>query len=177
MLQTKISRSLNFLQYARKFLPLKALNLNYKGVVEPHLRYCCSVWGNHGESKKNILQKLQNCGARIVRNSSYDASASPLLSQLELPSIDEIINGKAALMVYKSINTLTPIYLWNLFTKRSSRDIITVRNSYTNLNAPFMNTKNDQKSLSYRVSHSCNGLKPTSKNMLLIFAFKRAIEQ
>ena len=50
MLQTKISRSLSFLQYARKFLPLKAFNLNYKGVVEPHFRYCCSVWGNHGES-------------------------------------------------------------------------------------------------------------------------------
>ena len=83
LLQTKISRSLGFLKHAKKFLPLKISHLIYKGVVEPHLRYCCSVWGNCGQSKRNVLQKLQNRAARIVTNSSYDASASLLPSKLE----------------------------------------------------------------------------------------------
>ena len=38
LLQAKISRSLSFLKYAKKFLPLKVLNLIYKGVVESHFR-------------------------------------------------------------------------------------------------------------------------------------------
>ena len=55
LLQTKVSSSLSFLKYAKKFLPLKILNLIYKGVVEPHFRYCCSAWENCGESKKIFL--------------------------------------------------------------------------------------------------------------------------
>ena len=67
-------------------------------------------------------------------------------------------------MVYKSINNLVPKYLCNLFTKNSSRDIITLRNSELELYVPFMNTKNGQKSFSYCGAHFWNGLKPTSKN-------------
>ena len=47
-------------------------------------------------------------------------------------------------MVHKSINILASIYLYNLFTKNSSRDITTLRSSDTDLVVPFMNTKNGQ---------------------------------
>ena len=80
-------------------------------------------------------------------------------------------------MVYKSINNLVPKYLCNLFTKNSSRDIITLRNSELDLYVPFMNTKSGQKSFSYRGAHFWNGLKPTSKNAPSLFASKRAIKQ
>ena len=163
LLQAGISRALSFLKYAKKFLLLKVLNLIYKGVVEPHFRYCCSVWGNCGESKKNALQKLQHRAARIVTNSSYDAFASPLLSKLEWPTIDEIIKGETTNMVYKSINNLAPKYLCNLFTKDSSRDAITLRNSELDLYVPFMNIKNPQKLFSYPGVHFWNGLKSTTK--------------
>ena len=66
------------------------------------------MWGICGESKKNALQELQHRVARIVTNSSYDASASPLLSKLQWPTIDELIKGETTNMVYKSINNLAP---------------------------------------------------------------------
>ena len=40
LLQTSISRSLNFLKCAKTFLPLKILNLHYR-VVEPHFNGQC----------------------------------------------------------------------------------------------------------------------------------------
>ena len=64
-------------------------------------------------------------------------------------------------MAYKSINNLAPICLCKLFTKNSSRDIITLRNSDTNLHVAFMNTRNGQKWLSYGVARMWNGLKPS----------------
>ena len=128
------------------------------------------MWGNCGESKKNALQKLQHRVSRIVINNSYDASASPLLSKLGWPSIDEIMKGETTSVVYRSINNLAPKYLCNLFTKNSSRDIVTLRNSEFDLYVPFMNTKNGQKSFSYRGAHFWNG-SPS------LFAFKRAIKQ
>ena len=95
---------------------------------------------------------------------------------LEWPTIDEIIKRETTNMVFKSINSLAPEYLCNLFTKNSSRDTITLRNCELDLYVPFMNTKNGQKSFSYRGAHFWNGLKSTAKNAPSLFAFKRAIK-
>ena len=65
------------------------------------------------------------------------------------PHFNEITTAETVVMVYKSINSLDPNYLSNLFTKNTSRDIITLRSSDTDLYVPFMNTKNDQKAFSY----------------------------
>ena len=108
----------------------------------------------------------------MVTNSSYDASASPLLSKLEWPSMDEIIKGETTNMVYKSINTLALKYLCNLFTKNSSRDIISLGSSDTDLYISFMNAKDGQKLFSYLGAHLWNGLKSTSNNTPSLFALK-----
>ena len=64
ILQTKISRALGFLKYAKKFLLVETLSLIYNGIVEPNFRCCCSVLGSWGESRKVTLQKLQNRAAK-----------------------------------------------------------------------------------------------------------------
>ena len=68
----KVSRAIGFLKHAKKFLPRVTLENLYTGIVEPHLRYCCFVWGCCGSSEINQLQKLQNRASRIVTNSSFD---------------------------------------------------------------------------------------------------------
>ena len=42
---TKVSRAIGFLRHAKSFLPVASLKTLYTGIVEPHFRYCCSVWG------------------------------------------------------------------------------------------------------------------------------------
>ena len=44
-IRSKASRAIGFLKYAKKLLPQDTLCKMYRGIVEPHLRYCCSVWG------------------------------------------------------------------------------------------------------------------------------------
>ena len=68
--RSRISRSLGFLKYAKKLLPKHTLCQMYRGIVEPHFRYCCSVLGSCGDSRLLMLQKLQNRAARIVTNSN-----------------------------------------------------------------------------------------------------------
>ena len=53
----KVSRAIGFLKHAKTFLPQETLNT---GIVEPHFRYCCSVWGCASSTKLSQLQKLQN---------------------------------------------------------------------------------------------------------------------
>ena len=42
-IRSKVSRTIGFLKYAKKLLPQDTLCKMYRGIVEPHLRYCCSV--------------------------------------------------------------------------------------------------------------------------------------
>ena len=65
-LQTKISRAIGLLKYAKQFVQEDTLRNMYLSIVEPHLSYCCSVWGCCGDAKLNTLQKLQNRAARVV---------------------------------------------------------------------------------------------------------------
>ena len=141
-LRSKISRSLGFLKYAKKLLPKHTLSQMYRGIVEPHFRYCCSVWGSCGESRLLMLQKLQNRAARIVTNSSYDAPAANLIKELKWPTV------------------------------HSTREIVNLRNRETDLLAPRMKTSNGQKAFSFRGAMVWNELKHEVKLAPSLSTFK-----
>ena len=98
----KVSRAIGFLKHATKFLPRVTLENLYIGIVEPHLRYCCSIWGCCGSSEINQLQKLQNRAARIVTNSSFDTPSRPLIERLGWGTIQQLISNESKTMVFKS---------------------------------------------------------------------------
>ena len=56
-----------------------------------HFRFCCSVWGACGITTHYTLEKSQKRAIRIITDSLCDATAKPLLRQLRLPSIVEMI--------------------------------------------------------------------------------------
>ena len=126
----------------------------YRGIVEPHFRYCCSVWGNCGDSRLSMLQKLQNRAARVVTNSSYDAPAANLIEELKWPTVYDMINQETATIVFKSISGLAPTYLSTLFTRNSTRDIVNLRNCET-----YLLTSNGQKAFSFPGAKVWNELK------------------
>ena len=123
ILRTKVSRAIGYLKYARKFLPQNTLSKMYRGIVEPHFRYCCSVWGCCGATKLQTLQKLQNRAARIVTKSKFNTRAMALIHNLNWPTISEIFRSETATNMYKSLNGLVPEYLSNLFVKNSTRNV------------------------------------------------------
>ena len=79
----KVSRAIGFLKHAKKFLPRVTLENLYTGIVEPHFRYYCFVWGCCRSREINQLQKLQNRAARIVTNSRFDTPSRPLIERLQ----------------------------------------------------------------------------------------------
>ena len=149
----------------------------YRGIVEPHLRYCCSVWGACGGTRLQVLQKLQNRAARIVTNSSYDSSASALIKTLNWPTVADMIKVETACMVYKSINDLAPDYLSEMFTKNSAYSRKNLRNTATDLQVPLMKTCNGQRAFSYRGAGVWNHLDLEVKQASSFKAFKDAVKR
>ena len=58
-------------KYSKKYLSTEVLAKMYRGLVEPHFSYCCSVWGNCSKRRIDSLQKVQNRAARLIMNSAY----------------------------------------------------------------------------------------------------------
>ena len=115
----KVSRAVGCLKHAKNFLPRETLKTLYTGIVEPHFRYCCSVWGCCGSTDINQLQKLQSRAARIVTNSSFDSPSRPLIEELGWNTIEQLISNESKTMVFKSLNELAPQYLcgWSFYKK------------------------------------------------------------
>ena len=148
----------------------------YIGIVEPHFRYCCSVWGCCGKTDLNHLQKLQNRAARIVSNSSYDAPSKPLLQKLEWKTILDFIGDETKMMVFKSLNDFGPQYMYNMFTKNSNLSERNLRNTTTDLRLPLRKSTAGQKRFSYRGAKMWNSLSTECKESKSLRAFKSLLK-
>ena len=133
---SKVVRAIGYIKYARKFLPRETLRMLYLGLVEPHFRYCCAVWGSCGTVLRQEIEKLQNRAVRIITFSPYNAQASPLLKHLKLPSIQDMIQQETV-GIYKAINNQAPEYLSVLFNRVSVMTGRTIRNANINLTPPL----------------------------------------
>ena len=146
------------IRLTKKFIPRHTLKLLYQGLVEPHFRFCCSVWGTCGVTTRNTLEKLQNRAMRIITDSPYDAPAEPLLRQLRLPSIAEMIRQESASMVYKAINDQAPPYLSSFYNSVCALTKRMLRNYKLNLRPSRMKTKFGQNNFVYRGAICWNSL-------------------
>ena len=97
-----------------------------------------------------MRRKLENEAARIVTNSPFDASAAPLLQRFSWPSVQKLINIETGSMVYKSLNSLVPRYLSDLFMTLSGVHPRESRNSKTGLAMPMLRHGSGQKFFMYR---------------------------
>ena len=149
----------------------------YISIVEPHVRNCCSVWGCCGETLIDKLQKLQNHAARIVTNSSYDASSLPSIGSIGWLTIKEMIEFETATTVYKSLHGLAPEYMQSMFMKLSEYSSRSLRNTNTDLRIPSFTTSYGQRSFSYRGANVWNKLSTEIKNASSLAAFKHLLKQ
>ena len=174
-IKTKANRALGLIKYSKKYLPSDVLNKMYRGIVEPHLSYCCSVWGCCSESKIDVLQKIQNRAARIVTSSPYDASAAAIIESLGWSTISDLIRKETATLAYESLNSLAPNYLRKLFAKCSDERERFVRSSETDLKIPFLKTTSGRRAFSCRGAKLWNSPERATKLAPSLKTFKEQL--
>ena len=85
------------------------------------------------------LQKLQNRAARVITKSQYDASSRNLFSKLGWDNLLTRRKKHKAILMFKTINDLTPFHLHELFESRSTG--YNLRNSEHTLFVPKPRTR------------------------------------
>ena len=173
--KAKALQALGLVKHAKKFLPSGDLQKIYRGIVEPHFSYCCSVWGYCSETKINSLQKIQNRATRITTNSPCDASAVPLLQNLGWQSIKDLIRKETTTLSKKALNSLAPQYLGELFSKCSVGSDPILRSTETNLLIPLLRLSTGQKHFRIVNAKFWNELNKETKLASSLATFKTSI--
>ena len=65
----KTSRALAFIKHAMHYESEDFLVDIYRGIIEPHFRYCCSVCGSSTTTKIDNLRRLQDRNVPIITQS------------------------------------------------------------------------------------------------------------
>ena len=91
----------------------------YQGYILPLIDYGSSTWGTTSKSNLERLSKLQKRAARIILNVPYDTASSVMFNALGWPTIEKRHNYNKAVLTYKALNNLTPLYITELLIPMS----------------------------------------------------------
>ena len=88
--ESKIAKSVGILSRLRYLFPSSTLLLLYFSLVQPDLLYEFLLWESTFSSYLTNLQRLQNKALRIISNSSYRASTTPVYHKLRILKISDM---------------------------------------------------------------------------------------
>ena len=91
----------------------------YQGYILPLIDYGSSNWGTTSRSNLERLSKLQKRTARVVLNAPYDTASSDMFNALGWPIIEKRHSYNKAVLTYKGLNNLTPLYITELLIPMS----------------------------------------------------------
>ena len=171
----KITSAIGAMKRIRPFISESTTPLIYRALILPYFDYCSSVWDELNVTLSNKLQKLQNRAARVITRSSYDTSASFLLNRLYWDNLSTRRKKLKAMLMFKIIKGLSPTYLQDLFSIRSTP--YNLRDSEIKLDLPKLRTNYCKRALGYSGALLWNTLPVILRKLDPLGCFKREIDR
>ena len=110
---SRIAGKIAVLRRFRSFVKPNTLKLLYEKTIQPAMDYASSVWSNTKKGNLDKLQRAQIYAARIISgNFDYINTRSiDLLRSLRWATVQERCDYFTAVLMYKSVHGLAPMYL------------------------------------------------------------------
>ena len=120
-----------------------------QSLILSHLNYCLPVWGSTSNTQLSRVQKLLNFAARIAVGGArkYD-HVSPIFEKLKWLKMKQRFIYSICILVFKSINTIVPEWLFPLPTVRVTRSNLVNTRHQNKLYVPRTNTDTGARNLS-----------------------------
>ena len=165
-LAKKISKKVFQLNRIKHFLDQHTRKLFFYAYIQPDIDYASTCWDL---ASKNCLKPLQSVYRRslkliLLRSSSLDINH---YKELNILPFDMKCYYNKGVLMYKIMNNLTPVYLYDRFTVRNTRNKITMV-------APRPRTDLFKSSLVYSGTKLWNELPDFLKNKRTLSSFKKA---
>ena len=102
------------ISFIRPYLNHHVTKTLVTSLVLSKLDYCNALLSGLSGNQMSKLQIVQNSAARLIEESKKRDHAKPLLKKLHWLPVQERVKYKVALMCFKCINNIAPIYLQKL---------------------------------------------------------------
>ena len=111
IIRNKLSNVVGIMKRIHKYVPTRTLLIMYNSLFLSHLNYSILAWG-FSQGRIFLLQKRV---IRIMCNSSYLAHTDPLLKNLGILKLQDILKLKALKFYYRYTKMEVPDYFQNMF--------------------------------------------------------------
>ena len=162
----KLAPKVGMLRRLKNMLPNELLIKIYQHTVQAHIDYCITVWGYAPSLYIDRVQCLQNRAARIITG-NYDRNIRgiDLVKDLGWFNVRQRRDYFTALLVYKSLNGISPDYITDLFTYFGDLGVYNTRLSSQNtLCVPRVNKHVFSQSIQVNGPRIWNSLPPEIRN-------------
>ena len=170
----KISSAIGALRRIRSLISQSTAVQIYNALIQPHFDYCAPVWDGLSSYLCEKLQKLQTGrAARVILQANCEVNSSLLLETLKWDQLSLRRRKQKAIMMFKSLNGLAPVYLHDLFSEQHTD--YDLRDSFRKLNLPKPRTDYLKRSFGYSGALLWNSLPENIRAIRSIGQFKQEI--
>ena len=111
-----VSSNLGMLNRIRNYVPQSSLHSLFVCLVTPCLDYCCTVWGGRYIYHDDMLNKCLKRAAPIILQCAFLTPSADMFSKLNWLTFSERVKYRKAVLVFKCVNRMSPLYMTHLFT-------------------------------------------------------------
>ena len=160
---------ISLLKKIKLYLPQTTRKLFFNYYIKPHLNYCSSIWGQTSRENLNTINRLQKQAAGLFLDKDYNTTSEEMFNKLEWQTFPESVQYQQALLVYKSLNDLAPLYMAGMFhyVKDTKRN-----NLRSAINDKLFVPRVHPKSIHYSGPRAWNKLKPEVRRSESLAQFK-----
>ena len=127
--ESKVSKSIGLLYKLKSKLDSQSLRMIYCTLVQPHLEYCCEIWGNTFKLRLDKLEKLQKKAIRIIEGLKYRDHTSKAFNSCNCLKFQDLIAFKTCQVAYKANQNILPTNLQKRFIQLENIHAHNTRNS------------------------------------------------
>ena len=167
----KTDNATNGLLRIRRNLTREKAELLNNAYILSRFNYCPLIWMFCGKKGNSLINKTHKRALRVVLN-DFSSPLEELLQQIDGKTIHHTNLCKLLNEVYKSVNSLNPKFMWDIFTHKVS--YYNLRGGKS-LDIPSVKSSIGHNSVHFRGSLAWNGLKKDIKEAPSLTHFKTGI--
>ena len=114
-----ITHIITLMKMLSKYVNQDSLKLYFNSYILPLFDYGCVDWGHCSANNVDRLLKLKKRAARIILQAEFNTPSNQLFNILNWRPIQKRIQYYTCILVFKSLNNLTPEYISEMISKPS----------------------------------------------------------
>ena len=154
-LSKKLNRSIGMLYKTREFCPTSILKTLYHSLFNSHVTYGLPVWGYSSDLLLDKIIKAQKKAIRVITFSKYTEHVAPLLKDLNILNIKDLLYLKTASLLWDLQSSTLPPSLTAYFKKANMAHNVNTRFAASG-NLTVYTKQNSFKSIATNIFNKLN---------------------